>query len=47
MASVSDAVWAVDIGNSSLKALYLTLVGDSVEVGAFDTIQHSKVLSGK
>jgi type IV pilus assembly protein PilM len=47
MASASDAVWAIDLGNSSLKALHLVLGGDTVEVAAFDTVPHSKVLSGK
>ncbi|MCF7972872.1 MAG: type IV pilus assembly protein PilM [Phycisphaerae bacterium] len=47
MASISDAVWAIDLGNSSLKAMKLALVGDTPQVVAFDTIQHAKVLSGK
>lgn len=47
MASTSDAVWAIDLGNSSLKAMQLTLVGETPQVVAFDTIQHAKVLSGK
>jgi type IV pilus assembly protein PilM len=42
----SDAVWALDLGNSSLKALHLTVVDDSVAVTAFDTIRHSKILGG-
>ena len=47
MASTSDAVWAIDLGNSSLKAMQLALVGETPQVVAFDTIQHAKVLSGK
>jgi len=47
MASVSDAVWAIDLGNSSLKALQLALAGDAVQVVAFDTVRHAKILSGK
>lgn len=47
MASTSDAVWAIDLGNSSLKAMQLMLVGDTPQVVAFDTIQHAKILSGK
>ncbi|MFC1762711.1 pilus assembly protein PilM [Planctomycetota bacterium] len=46
MTSASDAVWALDLGNSSLKALHLALLDDGVEVTAFDTIRHAKVLSG-
>ena len=46
MASKSGAVWAVDIGNNSLKALHLSAAGDVVEVIGFDNIQHGKVLSG-
>ncbi len=47
MASTSDAVWAIDLGNSSLKAMQLSLVGETPQVVAFDTIQHAKILSGK
>lgn len=47
MASASDAVWAIDLGNSSVKALHLAYVGDSVQVVAFDNVRHAKVLSGK
>jgi len=46
MASKSGAVWAVDIGNNSLKALHLSTAGDVVEVIGFDNIQHGKILSG-
>ncbi|MHC4702364.1 MAG: type IV pilus assembly protein PilM, partial [Planctomycetota bacterium] len=40
------AVWAIDIGNSSLKALYLSTERGVVEVIGFDKIRHGKILSG-
>ncbi len=46
MAAESGAVWAIDIGNNSLKALYLSTERGAVEVLGFDNIQHGKVLSG-
>ncbi|MDD5327063.1 MAG: type IV pilus assembly protein PilM [Phycisphaerae bacterium] len=46
MASEYGSVWAIDIGNSSLKALRLRLAGNAVEVIGFDNIQHGKVLTG-
>ncbi|MFA5238546.1 MAG: type IV pilus assembly protein PilM [Phycisphaerae bacterium] len=46
MALEYGSVWAIDIGNSSLKALRLRLVGNAVEVIGFDNIQHGKVLTG-
>jgi type IV pilus assembly protein PilM len=46
MATTSGAVWAIDIGDNSIKALHLSLSGESVEVIGFDNIQHGKVLSG-
>ncbi|MFB0525178.1 MAG: pilus assembly protein PilM, partial [Phycisphaerae bacterium] len=46
MAAVIDTVWAVDLGNSSLKALRLSTAGGVVEVIGFDNIQHGKILSG-
>ena len=46
MAAESGAVWAVDLGNNSLKALYLSTERGVVEVLGFDNIQHGKVLSG-
>ncbi len=42
----SDAVWAIDIGNNSLKALHLSVASGVVEVIGFDNIQHGKVLTG-
>jgi type IV pilus assembly protein PilM len=46
MASKTGAVWAVDIGNNSIKALHLTAEHGSVEVIGFENIQHGKVLTG-
>ncbi len=45
MAAASDAVWAIDLGNNSLKALHLVAVGDAVQVIGFDHIPHGKVLA--
>ncbi len=45
MASKSDSVWAIDIGNNSLKALRLSEAGETVEVTGFDNIQHGKILT--
>ncbi len=46
MALPSDAVWAIDLGNNSLKALRLTVAGGILQVIGFDHIQHGKILSG-
>ena len=46
MAAKSDAVWAIDIGNNSLKALHLSAASGVVEVIGFDNIQHGKILTG-
>ncbi len=46
MASATGAVWAIDIGNNSLKALHLSIAGGAVEVIGFDNIQHGKIISG-
>jgi len=47
MASKFDSVWAIDVGNNSLKAIRLT-TNDSgeVEVIGFDNIPHGKILTG-
>ncbi|MCL2744807.1 MAG: pilus assembly protein PilM [Planctomycetaceae bacterium] len=47
MAKSTAAVWGIDIGNSSLKALRCRLADEEgkIEVLAFDFIEHSKVLS--
>lgn len=47
MASKTGSVWAVDIGNNSLKALRLSEVAGAVLVTGFDHIRHGKILSGK
>jgi len=46
MAAETGTVWAIDIGNNSLKALYLSTERGVVEVIGFDNIQHGKILSG-
>ena len=46
MAAETGSVWAIDIGNNSLKALYLSTERGVVEVIGFDNIRHGKVLSG-
>jgi len=46
MASGFDSVWAIDLGNSYLKALRLSRTADGAEVIGFDNIQHSKILTG-
>jgi len=46
MATKSRAVWAIDVGSNSLKALHLSAEGDVVEVIGFDNIQHGKVVTG-
>jgi len=46
MAAETGTVWAIDIGNSSLKALYLSTERGVVEVIGFDNIRHGKILSG-
>jgi len=46
MAAKFDGVWAIDIGNSSLKALQLSDAGGVVEVLGFANIEHSKILTG-
>lgn len=46
MAAESETVWAIDIGNSSLKALRLSTERGPLEVIGFDNIRHGKILSG-
>jgi type IV pilus assembly protein PilM len=46
MAAETGRVWAIDIGNNSLKALCLSTERGVVEVVSFDNIQHGKILSG-
>jgi type IV pilus assembly protein PilM len=45
MAVASDAIWAIDLGNTSLKALRLAAVGEVVQVIGFDHVPHGKILS--
>ncbi len=46
MALGFDSVWAIDLGNSCLKALRLSRTDSGVEVTGFDNIQHGKILTG-
>jgi type IV pilus assembly protein PilM len=46
MAEKIGSVWAIDIGNSSLKALRLSNESGSLEVTGFEHIHHQKVFSG-
>ncbi|MBL7152958.1 MAG: type IV pilus assembly protein PilM [Phycisphaerae bacterium] len=46
MAVASETVWAIDIGNSSVKALRLSMERGALEVVGFDNIRHGKILSG-
>ncbi len=46
MAAASESVWAIDIGNCSLKALRLSTERGALEVVDFDNIRHGKILSG-
>jgi Tfp pilus assembly PilM family ATPase len=46
MTEKTGLVWAIDIGNTSLKALRLSNESGSLQVIGFDHIQHGKILSG-
>jgi type IV pilus assembly protein PilM len=46
MAERIGSVWAIDIGNTSLKAIRLSNESGTLEVIGFDHIQHGKILSG-
>ncbi|MHC4705630.1 MAG: type IV pilus assembly protein PilM [Planctomycetota bacterium] len=46
MASKSNTVWAIDLGNNSLKALRLSTENGVAEVIGFDNIEHGKILTG-
>ncbi len=46
MAEKIGSVWAIDIGNTSLKALRLSNESGALEVTGFDHILHQKVLAG-
>ncbi|MFA6185643.1 MAG: type IV pilus assembly protein PilM [Phycisphaerae bacterium] len=43
----SKPVWAIDIGNNSLKALRLVQNGDKIDVTGLDYIEYPKVLSAE
>lgn len=45
MAKTSHAVWGIDIGTCSLKALRLRHGAEGVEVVGFDYLEHSKIIS--
>ncbi len=45
MAERIGSVWAIDIGNTSLKALRLSNESGTLEVIGFDNIPHGKILS--
>ncbi|MFH1371441.1 MAG: type IV pilus assembly protein PilM [Planctomycetota bacterium] len=46
MAEKIGSVWAIDIGNTSLKALRLSNETGTLQVIGFDHIHHGKILSG-
>jgi type IV pilus assembly protein PilM len=46
MAAKIGRVWALDLGNDSLKALHVSTERGAVEVIGFDNIPHGKILSG-
>jgi len=46
MAAETGIVWAIDIGNNSLKALSLSTERGVLEVVGFDNIRHGKILTG-
>lgn len=46
MAAVKS-VWAIDIGNNSLKALRLRQAGENIEAIGLDYIEHPKILSAE
>ncbi|MHC4528191.1 MAG: type IV pilus assembly protein PilM, partial [Planctomycetota bacterium] len=46
MATKPSVVWAVDVGNNSLKALHLSTENDVVEVIGFDSVEHGRILTG-
>jgi type IV pilus assembly protein PilM len=46
MAEVSDTIWAIDLGNNSLKALRLSTARGVLEVTGFDNSEHGKILTG-
>jgi len=47
MAAYAQSIWAIEIGNESLKALRLSVFGDSLQVTGFENIRHGKILTGQ
>ena len=47
MAATGGAIWAVEIGNNSLKALHLSAESGAVEVIGFADIRHGRILTGE
>lgn len=47
MASSASGVWAIDIGNNSLKALHMVHGEEGFEVIGFDYVEHAKILTGE
>lgn len=45
--AAAKSVWAIDIGNNSLKALRLQQTAENIEVIGLDYIEHSKILSAE
>ena len=41
----SKAVWAIDIGQSALKAIHAKLVGEDVEIDSYVILPHEQILS--
>jgi type IV pilus assembly protein PilM len=46
MAPYGGTVWAIEIGNDTLKALRLGVIGDGVQVLGFGNIEYGKILAG-
>ena len=42
----AKAIWAIDLGQSALKALQVGLLGEQLQVEAFEVIPHDQILSG-
>ncbi len=45
--AAAKSIWAIDIGNNSLKALRLGQSGEDIEVIGLDYIEHPKILSAE
>jgi type IV pilus assembly protein PilM len=45
--AAGKSVWAIDIGNNSLKALRLRQSGENIEVIGLDYIEHPRILSAE